>query len=114
MEQKHVFPDYVVLDSDNGQRLLDEWKDYNNIMQQNSLFHMSMEEEGILKLLCGKTHNIEMSRGVIFRGTTKVMEGPLKGMENRIQKIDRHKRLARVHLRSERYIMAGLEIIEKS
>ena len=48
MEQKHVFPDYVVLESDNGQRLLDEWKDYNNIMQQNSLLHMSMEEEGIL------------------------------------------------------------------
>ena len=113
MEQKRLFPNNVVLESDDGQRLLDECESYNDIIQQNSLRCMSGEEEGVLKLLCGKTHNVEMSRGIICRGITKVMEGPLKGMEDRIQKIDRHKRLAWIHVQSEYFILAGLEIVEK-
>ncbi len=113
MEKKRLFPNNVVLESDDGQRLLDECESYNDIIQQNSLRCMSGEEEGVLKLLCGKTHNVEMSRGIICRGITKVMEGPLKGMEDRIQKIDRHKRLAWIHVQSEYFILAGLEIVEK-
>ncbi len=53
---------------------------------------------------------------MIFEGVTKVTEGPLKGLEAQICKIDRHKRLARLETpqgENVRYVLAGLEIMEK-
>ena len=47
----------------------------------------------------------------------QVTEGPLEGMEERICQINRHKRLARIRASKSReagYILAGLEIMEKS
>ena len=74
-----------------------------------------------------------MSHGVIKDGITRITEGPLKGMEQRIGRIDRHKRLAKLLLtvnrdqrrgkkqdpqeigeQDFRYITAGLEITEKN
>ena len=91
------------------------------------LVRIGAEEEKILRNLCGKEHHLEMSRGIIREGNAQVTDGPLKGMENRIRRIDRHKRLAKIeiagiaddlrHYRKDawcRYIPAGLEITEKS
>ena len=39
-----------------------------------------------------------MSRGIIREGNAQVTDGPLKGMENRIRRIDRHKRLAKIEI----------------
>ena len=71
-----------------------------------------------LKSLYGKACHLKMSRGILFKGAARITEGPLKGMENRICKVDRHKRLA--HIRTVigsggelSYIQVGLEITEK-
>ena len=82
----------------------------------NQLIRMGKEEEQVLKILCGREHHLQMSRGIICKGVTHVTEGPLKGMEGRICKIDRHKRLAQITLtkRQDRGpLPAGLEITEK-
>ena len=73
--------------------------------------------EEFLRSLCGKEHHLGMSRGYIKDGETHVINGPLVGMERRIRKIDRHKRIARVMLPAGepgRLMAAGLEITSRS
>lgn len=78
-----------------------------------------METEcAFLKDISGESHRIVMSKGYIREGTTFVTEGPLCGKECKIQKIDRHKRLARIDSPLKYYksrgLWMGLEIMEKS
>lgn len=62
------------------------------------------------------THVVEMSQGIIEGDKVIVTEGPLKGHEAMIAKIDRHKRLAYLDLsmlgRIKR-VRIGLEIVRK-
>lgn len=62
--------------------------------------------------------HVPMSKGYIKEGVTFVTEGPLKGKETTICKIDRHKRLAKVKSPLEKYrergLWAGLEIVSKN
>lgn len=60
---------------------------------------------------------VEMSRGVIEGDRVIVTEGPLKGHEAMITKINRHKRLAYVDLHMfgrDRTVSIGLEIVRKA
>ena len=69
-----------------------------------------------LKALCTEGNLIDMSRGIIKNGFPVVTEGPLKGQEHLIKKIDRHKRVAEIEMPFEgRTIRAviGLEIYRK-
>ncbi len=118
LEKKLIFPANVLLESENETVLIKEL----GLQEEMAccmppLRKMSPEEEKFLRILCGKRNHIRMSRGVICNGVTKVTEGPLKGMEAQICKIDRHKRLAKLCTQAgqhARYIPAGLEIVEKS
>ena len=118
MEKKLIFPAYVMLESENESILRDELAQYKGISGKvQTVLDINPKEEKILRILCGKRNHIGMSRGVIRSGVTQVTEGPLKGMEARICKIDRHKRLAKLRVQEgqdSRYIPAGLEIVEKS
>ena len=81
------------------------------------LVRVEPEEEELLRMLCGAGHHSQMSRGYIRDGQTVVTEGPLRGRENLIRKIDRHKRIARVGMPSVgrlREMQVGLEIVAKS
>ena len=63
-----------------------------------------------------KTHVVEMSQGVIEGDTVMVTEGPLKGREALITKIDRHKRLAYLDMHMfgrTKSVRIGLEIVRK-
>lgn len=117
MERRLLFPSYVFLESSHEETLFRKIQECNCIAgQKNQLDKVGYEEERFLKRLCGEGRHLKMSRGIIRKGTTKITEGPLKGMENRIRRIDRHKRLARVEtaLRPDgHFILAGLEITEK-
>lgn len=128
LEQQLLFPGYIFLECEEEKGLLEELKKVHEDMGCGKrLIRVSREEERFLRKLFGKEHHLEMSRGIISEGSTKITEGPLKGMENRICRIDRHKRLARVEIgrRTERYeqagrsgadycyISVGLEITEK-
>lgn len=69
-----------------------------------------------LKELCSEGNLIGMSQGIIKNGIPIVTQGPLKGREHLIRKIDRHKRTAEIEIRlagrTER-MSVGLEIYEK-
>ncbi len=117
LERKLLFPAHVLLESANEANLRKELKkSCLTVKQGNRLIPMDNEEEQVLKILCGREHHMKMSRGVICKGVTHITEGPLKGMESRIYKIDRHKRLARIMITAQQeygLLPAGLEITEK-
>lgn len=113
-----MFPDYVFLESEDGERLARELEQYQQILTilggQDILIPVHKEEEQFLRGLCGGTHHSKMSKGYIRDGHTHVTEGPLQGKEKMIRKIDRHKRLAKLEMPgSLRGVNVGLEIYNK-
>ena len=116
-EKREVFPGCVFLESENEKQLLRELKQKGLEDMAGSLAALEVQEENLLKSLCTSGHHLEMSRGYILDGQTHVLEGPLRGMESWIRRIDRHKRLARLEisggLMSDRPVCLGLEIVEK-
>ncbi len=118
LEKKLIFPANVLLEIVNEDLLKEELNQIRDVFGKClSVLKMDPEDEKMLWTLFGEKRHIEMSRGVIRNGVVLVTDGPLKGMESQICKIDRHKRLARLCSpkgRYVRYISAGLEIVEKS
>lgn len=126
VEQKLLFPDCVILESTDEDALSNEIRrqsERGNISRAcsgfriNHLRQMNQEEEAFLRQLYGEGRHLGMSKGIIQEGVTQVTEGPLKGFENRICKIDRHKRIAKVKTLAKKEfscIQVGLEIVAKS
>ena len=117
LESRLMFPSYVLLESENEECLIKELRECGKTEGFGKyLARMNMEEEKFLKGLYGGGHHLKMSRGILFKGAARITEGPLKGMENRLCKIDRHKRLEHVRTvigRDFQYVLAGLEITER-
>ncbi len=121
LEQQFLFPHYLFLESRNEEKLTEELKQYSQVFSVfengGKLVKVEPEEEKLLRALCGTGHHSRMSRGYIRNGQTVVTEGPLRGRENLIRKIDRHKRTARVGMPSMgcfREMQVGLEIVSKT
>lgn len=110
-----MFPGYIFLESDNEHLLSEELDKYRNLVK--GLTKVFPEEEILLKELCGFDHHMNMSRGIIRDGVTHVTDGPLKGREQLIRKIDRHKRIALLETSLTHRpvnVWTGLEIISKN
>ena len=117
LEKKLLFPASVLLESENEKELREELSQHKDITgYRTSVVKLNPEDETFLRFLCGKTRHIGMSKGVICNGVTQVKEGPLKGMETKICKIDRHKRTAEIEIpfvEDDTRVTVGLEIYEK-
>lgn len=122
LETVKLFPDYVFLESEDGEALSGELEQYRlfvQVMEEKSdsmLLSVQKSEEQFLSELCGGGHHLAMSKGVIRGGIPFITQGPLRGKEQMISRIDRHKRLA--VLRSPALLQglgmkAGLEITDK-
>ncbi len=121
LEETLMFPEYIFLESDNPQLLYEEIKTTQSLFEyfdgNGVLMQVNSEEEKLLKSLYGSTHLLPISRGYIRDGVTYVTEGPLRGKEKMICRIDRHKRIARLNtafLKQPHQLIAGLEIVSKS
>lgn len=127
LERHLLFPAQIFLESENGDRLSEELRRYFDLDGKgNKLLSVDPEAEMFLKRLCGENGNLRMSEGIIQKGVPYICKGPLKGMEDRICKIDRHRRLVKLGTAMEtikgeeasgkwrfQYILAGLEITGK-
>lgn len=130
-EVKMLFPSYIFLDSGDEALLEAElgrisFEKYGIVRMTRDLRRIDWDVENFLKCLYGNRRHLKMSKGVIQDGIPKITAGPLRGMEQSISKIDRHRRLARLTVplgqradgykrqdvcrREFGYITAGLEI----
>ncbi|MCC2256046.1 antiterminator LoaP [Ruminococcus sp. CLA-AA-H200] len=121
VEKQQMFPDYVFMETEDAAALAESLEPYRRFVHilegADMLQRIEPEEELFLRRLCGHDHHLKMSEGYIRNGITHVIRGPLVGMERRIRKIDRHKRIASIAIPAkgaERAMPAGLEITAKS
>lgn len=122
VEEKPLFPGSIFLETEDVpalMRMLGQMFQENGIDGEADipLRQLHAAEEKFLAELGGRQHHLPMSTGYIRDGVTHVTEGPLKGWENRICKIDRHKRTARLEAPTawlQNDFVAGLEITSKS
>lgn len=118
LERHPLFPGHIFLESEESDILSADLEKFGmTSVLWAHMVRIGRKEEGVLRELCGEAHHLEMSRGVIRKGNTWITEGPLKGKEDQICGIDRHKRLARIEIGIEpacQFILAGLEITEKT
>lgn len=102
IEKRELFPDSVFVETGDSGELLKYLFCCEHLLiprEDGSLAgRVAPDEESFLRKLCGPAHHLSMSQGYIRDGKTYVVEGPLAGMERRIRKIDRHKRIAAVLL----------------
>lgn len=119
LECKPLLSEVIFLSGEN-KNAVSKWiqEALPSIKKYTSSFELDCFKEdasGFLEELCGKKHHISFSRGYIRDGKTYITEGPLKGKEQFIRKIDRHKRLAKVSVPFSDMdaIEAGLEIYAK-
>lgn len=95
----------------------EDWKDGWKNFGHSKLSLVGRHEEEFLKRITDGRDEIGMSYGVIQGGVLKISKGAMVGMENRVTKIDRHKRKGYIRLRideEERVAEIGLEITQKS
>lgn len=93
-----LFPGYIFLESGDPKQLWTELREYQEITeileQDGLLLPVSREEQAYLQALCGKSHVLGVSRGVIRDGRFVARQGPLQGRETWIRRLDLHHRVA--------------------
>lgn len=121
-KQIKLLPGYLLIDTDDPDeihQLLRREKEYIRFLESDGIYiPLSAEEEAVIRHFSCQEGKIGISVGVIKKGMLTVLDGPLKGMEDSIVKIDRHRRKAWVHfdklLGEARVLTLGLEVIEAS
>ncbi len=124
-ELKPLFPGYVFVES--------ELTSQEFIRRTSTLIHtshaifsllrysdkeiaMRESEKRMLLSLCNDKHCIASSSGIMEGNRIYITDGPLKGFESLVKKVDRHKRLAWIEIDfmgDMRLIGVALEIVKK-
>ena len=120
METALLFPGYLFVISSRPKELYQALK---RVPQLTKLLGtgekwtpMTEEDIAAVEALSGKERLMKFSEGYIQGDSVTVISGPLKGLEGKISRIDRHKRLAwlTVELFGRTVeLQAGLEIVRK-
>lgn len=87
------------------------------LTQDGKIIPLSADDEAWLMRLTGPEHLVEPSIGFMEGDEVVIVQGPLKGFETQIKKIDRHKRLAYVEVRllgRTKLIKVGAEIVRRT
>lgn len=102
VEERNLVPSCVFLVSRDGRLLAEELWKCGILGERDGVCEVCREAEEFLRGLYGEGRHLEMSKGIIRDGRPEVTAGPLKGMEKRIRRIDRHKKLVRLEVPVER------------
>ena len=120
LETRDLFPGYLFIETSDpealGKRLAESAKyraDYVKLLKNDNLvMPLLPDEERWYRQIANDSHVIEMSFGRVEDGHVTVTSGPLKGMEDQIVHVNRHKRIAVVRamfLGEEKEVVLGLE-----
>ncbi len=124
-ELKPLFPGYVFVESvmpgdeflKNLNRRIHSSSDIVKVLKYSDTeIEVRESEKQMLLNLCNNRHCIESSRGIIKGDSIYVTNGPLKGRESIIRKINRHKKQALIEMDfmgDKRIVNVALEIVEK-
>ena len=115
-----MFPGYIFVITDDPSSVmmkLRKIEKFARMVKFDDMFiPVSAEEQRILSRMSGDDDTIDTSTGIIEGDRILVKEGPLIGLESRIKRIDRHKRLAYVEFSMgsrDVEVELGLSIVEK-
>lgn len=123
--QSYMFPGYLFIETDKPDdfflRIRNGWgkiifETCFLLKKDAYICPISAEEQEQIRNLCGENHVLELSTGYMIGERLIIEEGPLKELQGRIVKIDRHKKLAMLRCKfmgEERLIKAGLEVVER-
>lgn len=122
-EVRRLFPGYVFVSTSNIEGIaqrLGELPFFVRVVGGHDEQYVPLTREEVAWLLAltnAETHTVEFSEGVIEGDEVKVTKGPLKGLEAKIVKVDRHRRLAWLEMHMfgrTKVVKVGLEIVSKS
>lgn len=117
-----LFSGYVFLVSDHPNELYLELKKVPDLTKmlghiENEIYPLYDEEVEFLKSFSDEDHVVEVSTGFIENEVVRITQGPLKGKEGIITKIDRHKRMAIIEVElfgKTTQAKVGIEIVSKT
>jgi transcription termination/antitermination protein NusG len=125
-EFKVLFPGYLFVESSLAEidfiefikPFLKNLQDFISFVRYSN-FEIALKEseKQMLLRLCNDKNQILSSVGIIEGENIIILNGPLKGIESKVKKINRHKRQAWLELEfmgSSRLVCVGLDIIRKS
>ena len=118
---KDLYPNYIVVQSHLDEtRFLEKHKDIlknidivANLLKQGDLHQMSRNEQEVYERIFCEEETVCHSTGNIINSKLIVDQGPLKGLEDHVEKINRHKRECLLDL-NDIQIKMPLEVISKS
>ena len=120
-----LFPGYVFVESElSGRDFLIRTRDLMRVScavvgllrYSDTEVAMRESERQILLCLCDGGNCIKSSSGIIEKDRILITEGPLKGLESIVHKVDRHKRRAYIEIEfmgENRMISVPLQIMQK-
>lgn len=121
MVEVKLFPGYVFVETDDPEeiheRIRREPAYIKFLDTEKGITPISLWEEELIRLLTDEKGKAGLSVGIIDGGRLKVLQGPLKGKEDQIIRIDRHKKKAWIEmalLGEKRKVGLGLRIVAKS
>lgn len=124
-ELKPLFPSYVFIESEISSQefikrtrtLIYASRDIICILRYSDTeIVMRESEKQVLLSLCNDDHCIESSSGIKEGNRIHITDGPLKGWESIVKKVNRHKRQAWIEIEfmgSIRLVSVSLEIVDK-
>lgn len=116
-----LFPGYVFIDTTQPEEIheiLHRDRNYIGFLKCDDKFiPVSESEKQMISHFMGDSDCASASLGVLENGTVRIIYGPLKGMEDKLIRIDRHKKKAWVlipnFLGQDRKLSFTLELVEK-
>ena len=119
-----MFPSYIFIETAFNEQefhdvVVDLEKDLGSMMKvlqsdTQTVLALTNDEKKLLKSLLNDDHLITHSTGVIIDSKLIVQDGPLKGKEELVRKVDRHKRLAFLGNVFGKIVKVPLEVSSKS
>ena len=121
--ERILFPGYIFIDTDTPEDVELELESLHGqtgligfLKNESVYLAVSPEECEIIGRLIGEEGVAGVSVGIIENGILRVIDGPLKGFEQYITKVDRHRRKAYVAMPlfgEVRHFNLGLQVVEK-
>jgi transcriptional antiterminator NusG len=124
-EIRLLFPGYVFIDSSLPNQefmkeinyLINKCSDIISLLKySDTVIAMKECEKNMLLCLCNNDHCIGASYGIIEGDKIHIFDGPLKGLESVVRKVNRHKREALIEIEimgDVRLVTVALEVVEK-